>query len=254
MDELLESRSMVNVIHYSCESFYDRKDGSSPRITSIAVQNLANGQISSFSIHQFAERGGADTEELEEHYDKYEKEMLKEFYNFVDKHLNFKWLHWNMRDVNYGFQAIEHRFQVVGGKSKKTPEINLFDLSRILVDVYEPKYSPHPRFEKLIDTNNITRKDFLTGKDEATAFENREYVKLHQSTLRKVDILSSIANRAWKQDLKTSAKWKDMYGSNIVAFVEIVTDHWLYKVLGFTGIVATLLGLVFGIIPLIQKK
>lgn len=94
----------------------------------------------------------------------------------------------------------------------------------------------------------------MTGRDEANAFENREYVKLHQSTLRKVDILSSIADRAWKQELKTNAKWKDIYGSSVVGFVETVTDHWLYKVLGFVGIVATLLGLVFGIIPLLKNK
>lgn len=28
--------------------------------------------------------------------------------------MNF--LHWNMRDINYGFAAIEHRFSVLGGK------------------------------------------------------------------------------------------------------------------------------------------
>jgi hypothetical protein len=27
-----------------------------------------------------------------------------------------KYVHWNMRDVNYGFQAIEHRFRVLGGE------------------------------------------------------------------------------------------------------------------------------------------
>ena len=157
LNELIDNRNIVNVIHYSCESFYDRKDGSSPRITSIAVQNLSKGQISSFSIHQFAERNGVDSENIDAHYDEYEKEMLSEFYRFVDKHLNFKWLHWNMRDVNYGFQGIEHRCQVLKGKSKKISEGNLFDLSRILVDIYGPKYSPHPRLEKLIEINNITK-------------------------------------------------------------------------------------------------
>lgn len=151
LNELMESRNMVNVIHYSCESFYDRKDGSSPRITSIAVQNLANGQIYSFSIHQFAERKGANPQQLEDNFDEFEGQMLKEFYAFVEKHLNHKWLHWNMRDVNYGFQAIEHRYKVLKGKPQKISETNLFDLSRILVDIYGPKYSSHPRLEKLID-------------------------------------------------------------------------------------------------------
>jgi len=38
------------VIHYSCESFYDRPNGASPRITSIAVRKLDSGQTLSFSI------------------------------------------------------------------------------------------------------------------------------------------------------------------------------------------------------------
>ena len=35
---LLEDKKRVLFIHYSCESFYDIKDGHTPRITSIAVQ------------------------------------------------------------------------------------------------------------------------------------------------------------------------------------------------------------------------
>ena len=51
LTEINEKRGNVVVIHYSCESFYDRSDGTSPRITSIAVRNLATGQTESFSIH-----------------------------------------------------------------------------------------------------------------------------------------------------------------------------------------------------------
>lgn len=54
--ELINNSENVVIIYYSCESFYNRSDGSSPRITSIAVRNLASGQTTSFSIHQMAER------------------------------------------------------------------------------------------------------------------------------------------------------------------------------------------------------
>ena len=37
------------IIHYSCESFYDIKDGHTPRITSIAVYAYATAQTDSFS-------------------------------------------------------------------------------------------------------------------------------------------------------------------------------------------------------------
>ncbi|MBC1300093.1 hypothetical protein GNF11_35475 [Nostoc sp. UCD122] len=67
--ELMSKADDVIVIHYSCESFYDRPDGSSPRITSIAVRNLESGQTTSFSIHQVAERKGFSAIALEQHYD-----------------------------------------------------------------------------------------------------------------------------------------------------------------------------------------
>jgi hypothetical protein len=49
-----ESQDTV-IVHYSCESFYDRgSNPRSPRITSIAVRNLATAQTKSFSIHMVA--------------------------------------------------------------------------------------------------------------------------------------------------------------------------------------------------------
>jgi hypothetical protein len=127
--ECLRNPETVIVVHYSCESFYDRPDGSSPRITSIAVRKLDSGLTTSFSIHQMAERKHLSREKLEEQYDELEKQMLKEFYEYVKQHQTHKWVHWNMRDANYGFPAIEHRYRVLGGTSVQLHESKLFDLS-----------------------------------------------------------------------------------------------------------------------------
>jgi hypothetical protein len=86
LTELISKSDQVIIIHYSCESFYDRPDGSSPRITSIAVRNLESSQTTSFSIHQVAERKGYSANALEEHYNKLEKLMLEEFYDYVRRH------------------------------------------------------------------------------------------------------------------------------------------------------------------------
>ncbi len=94
LQKILANTSNVVVIHYSCESFYDRPSGSSPRITSIAVRNLNSGQTTSFSIHQIAERDKKfTTEEIEDNYDELEKKMLKEFYDYVGAHSSHLWLH-----------------------------------------------------------------------------------------------------------------------------------------------------------------
>lgn len=37
---LCEKQNRALVIHYSCESFHDRGEAESPRVTSIAVRNL----------------------------------------------------------------------------------------------------------------------------------------------------------------------------------------------------------------------
>jgi hypothetical protein len=44
----------------------------------------------------------------------------------------------------------------------------------------------------------------MTGKREAQAFEEKNYVALHQSTLRKVDVLANIAQLANDRQLLTS--------------------------------------------------
>jgi hypothetical protein len=93
------------VIHYSCESFYDRPQGTSPRITSIAVRNLESGIATSFSIQQIAELHHLSREKLEQQYDILERQMLDEFYEYVRQHQSCRWLHWRMRNSNFGFPA-----------------------------------------------------------------------------------------------------------------------------------------------------
>lgn len=112
LDQIWEHTESVHVIHYSCESFYDRQEGNSPRITSIAVRNLGTAQTQSFSIHKYGEIKGYTHGELEQHYNELEKTMLAEFFVFVKMRSGHRWVHWNMRDINYGFHALEHRFRV----------------------------------------------------------------------------------------------------------------------------------------------
>lgn len=235
LNDLFMDTKNVLVIHYSCESFYDRDDGSSPRITSIAVRNLESGQTTSFSIHKSAELETAkiDMADIEKNYDKYELKMLDEFADFVQHNASLKWLHWNMRDQNYGFQAIEHRHRVLGGNPRTTvQESNKFDLSRILIGLYGVGYIGHPRLVKLVQRNKISDKDFLTGEEEAEAFNSKNYIGLHQSTLRKVDVLANVIDRVHDKRLKTNASWWERNGGDIGDLIDVVKEHPIYSVLG----------------------
>ena len=236
--ELFANAKSVVVVHYSCESFYGREDGSSPRVTCIAVRNLASGQTKSFSIHQMAEKGRKKTADIAENYDELEKRMLKEFFEYAKTHIRSQWLHWNMRDGNFGFAALEHRVQILGHTSVEIPEETRHDLARMLIAIYGGGYIGHPRLEKLVEKNQITARDFLVGADEAKAFENREYVKLHQSTLRKVDVLASIAERAESGTLKTNATWWEIHGGTLGAATEWLREHWIVSGISTAGTVA----------------
>ncbi len=243
LEDLYEKSENVLIVHYSCESFYDRPDGKTPRITSIAVRNLSSGQTESFSIHKVAELKGIELEQIPQNYDILEKEMLHEFFGFVQSRQVSFWAHWNMRDINYGFQAIEHRYKILGGEPVQIEESKKFDLARALIAIYGVGYIGHPRLTKLIKRNKITDLGFISGEHEAQAFENGDYVKLHQSTLRKVDILSNIFERTVDRSLKTNAKWKDLYGISPTIVGEIIKEHWIFSVLSF---IAVAFGIVTG--------
>lgn len=243
--ELINKAEQVIFIHYSCESFYDRPDGSSPRITSIAVRNLESAQTISFSIHQVSERNGYSASDLEQHYDQLEKLMLDEFYDYVRRHKSHTWLHWNMRDINYGFPAIAHRYKVLQGEPEEISESKLVDSSRLLIANYGSNYIGHPRLRSLVEKNSITHRDFLGGQAEADAFTNKQYVKLHQSTLRKVDVLAKIVEYAANGSLKTNSSLKDIYGNYLAAFIEIFTANPIIS------LVVLLISVVSGVLGII---
>lgn len=230
------------------------KDGASPRITSIAVRNLEARQTTSFSIHQKAEEEGLTLTQLEPHYNKLEGLMLADFYWYVNGHDKCRWLHWNMRDSNYGFQVIAHRYKVLknglraveGCGPVEIPEDKLINLSDVLADKYGPHYIGDPQLKSLIERNRMGHRDFLDGAQEAAAFDHKEYVKLHQSTLRKVDMLAHIAQRAYDGTLKTNATWWEEHGGVVRALADSITENPWIILLAFA---ATIVGAVVGITP-----
>lgn len=229
------------VIHYSCESFYDIKDGKTPRITSIAVREYASAQTRSFSIHKIAEKSGASDLEIEERYDDFEKMMLDEFFQYLDRASNLSWIHWNMRDINYGFDAIRHRYEVLGGSPRSLEHLHLVDAARLLKDYYGDNYAGgHPRLESILKYNNMLHVDFLSGAQEAEAFDKHEYIKLHQSTLRKVNCIASLIDMSIEGKLQVCTQWYEIYGATPQGIYELIKNKWWFALATFV------LGLAMG--------
>ncbi len=263
LNEIYDDAINAYVIHYSCESFY-APDGYSPlanstRVTSIAVRNLKSGQTKTWSIHKSAELSHqlddlsklikansslatqgrdpemprtASTTRIGEILDPLEYDMLRGYFSFLHDHSDSTYVHWNMRDDNYGFSALEHRFRVLGGSPVILQDNKKFDLARELITLFGKRYAAHTspkgrkgRLMSVIELNRIADTDALQGAEEAAAFVNGEFIKLQQSTLRKVDVLSNIFDRTHDKSLKTDASFTDKYGIHPVAIMEVARNN-----------------------------
>lgn len=263
LNEIYDDAINTYVIHYSCESFYAPVDQSplakSTRVTCIAVRNLKSGQTKTWSIHKSAELSGqldrltamtkdhaplasqteplstqqaASIAQIVEILDPLEFDMLTGYFSFLENHTESNFVHWNMRDDNYGFSALEHRFKVLKGNPTILQDNKKFDLARELITLFGKRYASHTspsgrkgRLMTVIELNKISDTDALQGAEEAAAFVNGEFMSLQQSTLRKVDVLSNVFDRTHDKGLVTTASFTDKYGIHPVALLEVAKNN-----------------------------
>lgn len=90
----------------------------------------------------------------------------------------------------------------------------------------------------------LSRQHFLTGQEEADAFTAKRYVPLHQSTLKKVDVISELAELAARGTLKTRAKAREVYGWSIGGLYDRIVDSRRWKV---ASILRVPIGLISGV-------
>lgn len=245
IDCVLANRRSALTVHYSSQGFIGDTQTSSPHVNSIAIRNIGTGQTVSFSLNLSAELRGykeITTKNLQE----LERDLLDSFYEFVRSHIDYQWVHWNMRDANFGFPALAHRYRALGGTPVDIPESNLIDLARLLMDCYGEKYAPHPRLTSLARMNYVNLKSYLTGQEESEAFVSGDYTRAHQSTLRKVDLFDNILTKVHNGTLETEARPVDIYGSYLAYGIELVRDHWLVTLIGLIAAVLGIISVILG--------
>ena len=247
-----DGRPKVLVVHYACESFYG-KPAYTPRVTSIAVLNKENNEARIFSIHLSAQLLKFDLEGLSvENLNKVEHHMLQEFNRFVESHQDYLWLHWNMRSASYGFQAISNRYRILGGTELRIPDGNKVDLSEVFDKRYSHKFEknkPNGKLLNLAKRNKITLRDAMLGKQEADAFESRDFRSLHMSTMRKVEIIDRLLTAHNRGRLKHAASKREVYDISIPGVFEMVKSSWLLILIW--SLVVYLLGAASE--PIVQK-
>ncbi|WP_222183196.1 hypothetical protein [Geminicoccus harenae] len=154
------------IIHYSSQSLFDAEAGAlSPRITSVVVRHYQSGQTVSFATHTVAEYLGIGLDEIESRYDEIERELLTQFYSFVMDRREKFWIHWNMRNVTFGFEHLEHRYRVLTKKEPPNIPIEVrVNLNDALKQRFGSDYAPDPRMPSLMKLNGSLVQGFLSGK------------------------------------------------------------------------------------------
>lgn len=195
------------IIHYSCQSLYDDNEGLSPRTTSIAISHYATEQTVSFSTHAIAEELGIVRSNVMTRFDDIERELLMQFYTFVRDRRDRYWVHWNMRNLTYGFEHLEHRYRVLGKADVPViPVERRLNLNDMLADRFGGDYTAHPRLQSLMELNGGLHRHFLTGEQEVEAFKNNEFIRMHNSTLAKVSFFHQVVRRLLSGRLKTNSR------------------------------------------------
>ena len=196
------------LIHYSSQSLYDAGAGAhSPRITSIVVRHYSTGQTVSFATHTTAEQLGIAPEDVEARYDDIEREMLSRFYDFARDRREKHWVHWNMRNVTFGFEHLEHRYRVLTGKEPPSIPVEVrANLNDILKDRYGWDYAKDPKMASLMELNGGRIQGFLSGKEESEAFAAKDFIRMNTSTITKVGFFSFVISSSLNGKLITSGK------------------------------------------------
>jgi len=166
------------IIHYSSQSLYDEGvDGFSPRITSIVVMHYSTRQTVSFALHAEAESLGIAKDDVENQYDVIERALLERFYSFLRDRREKYWVHWNMRNLTFGFEHLEHRYRSLCKAEPPSVPIEVrLNLNDILIERFGLDYASPPRMKNLMLLNGELDVRFLDGAKEAEAFIKKEWL------------------------------------------------------------------------------
>lgn len=236
-DDIRKHPDRFYIIHYSSQSLFDAEAGAlSPRITSIVVRHFTSGQTVSFSTHTTAEYLQIPPHEIESRYDDIERELLIHFYNFARDRREKYWIHWNMRNVTFGFEHLEHRYRVL--TSQEPPSIPVevrINLNDILKDRYGTDYAPDPKMLSLMELNGGKVQGFLSGQEESEAFRAKDFIRMNASTISKVSFFSHVITSAFKGKLKTA-------GRGILNFVDRLLESRKARLIAAVSAVIGILG------------
>ncbi len=236
------------VIHYSRQDLDDNESGmATPRIIAIIVKSLDGKFNECFAIHHEAEKAKIVWDEITNYYDFLEERLIKGFVAFVKSHRNYNWLHWDMNDVHFSFEAIEHRYKVLIDENGKdfinVPLDRRYNINQLIKNIYGDNYENDPQLDHLIKSNNkgILQGNFLTLPQEAIAFKDLNFSKILESLRCKVNFLLEIIQKVPENKLKVKSR------SFIIRLGEFIT----HPVTATVAVISTIVGAILALLSLL---
>jgi hypothetical protein len=100
------------------------------------------------------------------------------------------------------------------------------------MEKYGHDYVPNPRMVNLAHQNGPLPQGFLEGMQEAEAFKNKDFIRMHASTLAKVDFFRHVIILAQKGKLRTASR---SWGVRVDRLLEGRTAKMLALIAGIVG-------------------
>ncbi len=230
----------VFIIHYSCESFDFKPQGTNPRIFAVAVRNLSGERRQVFSIHAEAAKEKLADQEIKDQLEKLEVKFLEQLEKFFELNGAAIWLHWNMNSDRFGFDALCNRYRSLADKELKVPPAaQRSNFAAHLKALYGSSYACAPHLDNVMRMNNLSDTRYLHGGLEAVAADNLKYKELHDSSEAKVNVITELVKYQRENKLKTHAKFGDRYGGDLRALVDDIMASFTMKLLGFVSLLWT---------------
>lgn len=213
LSHLKSIESDLLFIHYSCEGF-NNQTNKHPQVVTIAVKSYSTGMVNYFSIFQLASDLGISLTSISSaQLENIELELLRRFNSFVNSNAHKHWVHWQMIDAKYGFEALANRYKALNKRGhikriKSVRKTNLADVVKFkYTDDYEMREPNESRLINLGKRNKLNLNDCLPGTEEAVAYNNNQFQLIERSTIAKVRLLEDLYSKLKKDKLIVATSW-----------------------------------------------
>lgn len=247
LKKVTEDSSKILFIHYSESNTYDDDYGNiSPIITTIVIKSL-DGQIDKqFAIHLEADKADISKDQIQDSYRELELRILKLYNDFVKRHLDCFWIHWDMKNIHFGFEAIKHRYEKIFENLDEyceVPNHHKRNLAALIEGMYGEDFvlgNDKLKTLMLCNSNNILDTRYLTRAEESLQFESKHFDTIIRSVDCKVDFIKKATIKLRDRKLMVSNK------NHYALFIDVINHPYFT----FSGWIIGLIGLILTIITM----